>query len=300
MFIASETSEREDDAGVGEIEPVSPEIPLRFSGDNEEEEAPAHSEPSPIVAQEPPQDLLEVSALVAEAQFYRAWAARSSPEQSASKRQRATELLGRAEALLPQDPQVVAERIALEWSRSNREWNAQTLLTQVGNHPATAPLLVLQARVDRETARREQRRLTDATLAELLEAPSRIRDMDSVLAPVFHLQRGLAALSLLDGPARIDTAAAAFTSFRHTVARRAAAEKADREASRDARATKTPRFHEWLQTTTNQRLFGGVPPDPESVRAEDIPGIEQSLNERSFAFEDIEDTIVDRLAYAGV
>ncbi len=244
-------------------------------------------------------DLLEVAALVAEAQFFRNWARRISPEQAPSLRQRAGELLARGEDLLPQDPQVAAAKAALECDDGTPDQAAQTLFTQLGKYPAAAPLLVLKARLDRETARRDHRHLSEAGLADLLQAPTRLRDTDPLLMPVFHLQKGLAALALLDGAARLDTAAGSLTNFRRTVARRAVGERADRESSRDARAKDTPGFHEWLQRTTNQRLFGGVA-DPEAVRAEDVPCIEHLLTERPFAFDEVEDTIVDRLAYAGV
>jgi len=306
VLVASEATDQEDVGGVGGIEvgslrseQSSPETPLLFPGAHEEEAEIAQLEPSPIAARERPVDLLEVAAFVAEAQFFRSWARRVSPEQAPSLRQRAGELLARAEDLLPQDPQVAAEKAALECDDGTPDQAAQTLFTQLGKHPAAAPLLVLKARLDRETARREHWQLSEAGLAQLLQAPSRLRDTDPALTPVFHLEKGLAALALLDGAARLDTAAASLTNFRRTVAHRAAGERADRESSHDARTKETPRFHEWLQTTTNQRLFGGVP-DPEAVRVEDVPCIEHLLTERPFAFDEVEDTIVDRLAYAGV
>jgi hypothetical protein len=262
----------------------APAIPLQVT-------SPAKSPPLP--------DSLEIGALIAEAHFYRSWAARSPLETALAHREKAAALLAKADALSPQDAQVAAEKGALEWSQGNCGQVGQALLTQLGNHPAAAPLLVLKARLDREVARGEQRRLNDVAFADLLQAPNRLRDLDPSLMPVFYLEKGLAALALLDGTVRIETAANAFTSFRHTVACRAAEEKADREASSDKRARMLPRFHEWLQTTTNQRLFSGIP-DPETVRAEDVSLIERSLTERPVAFDEVEDTIVDRLAYAGV
>jgi hypothetical protein len=208
-------------------------------------------------------------------------------------------LLAKADALSPQDAQVVAEKVALEWSKGNREQAAQSLLTQLGNHPAAAPLLVLKARLDREAARKEQRPVSAAALADLLQAPKRLRDIAPALTPVFHLQKGLAALALLDGAVRIDTAASAFTYFRRTIAHWAAEEKVDREASRDRREKEMPRFHEWLRSTTNQRIFCTVP-DPETVRADDVHVIEELLANHPFAFDEIEDTIVDRITFARV
>ena len=244
-------------------------------------------------------DSLEVSALIAEANFFRSWSAHCPESEALAHREKAAALLAKADALSPQDPQVAAEKAALEWVQGNHEQVMQTTFMQLGNHPAAAPLLVLKARLDREAARREQRQLSAASLAELLQAPNRLRDIAPALMPVFHLEKGLAALALLDGAVRLETAATAFTGFRRTVARWAAAERLDREASRDQRAKQLPRFHEWLQTTTNRRFFGTLP-DPELVQAEDLRSIEQSLANQPSAFDEIEDTIVDRIVYAGV
>ncbi len=305
IFVAPDAVEEEDDADAGEIDlgdlrfdepPRESAQPLTFGST----QAPA----SPLQVASPAKplpasDSLEVSALIAEAHFYRSWAARCPENTALAHRQKAAALLAKADALSPQDAQIAAEKAALEWSQGNHEQATQTLFTQLGNHPAAAPLLVLKARLDREAARKEQRRLSEAALADLLQAPNRLRDLDPALMPAFHLEKGLAALALLDGAVRLETAANAFSSFRHTVAHRAAEEKVDREASRDQRARAAPRFHEWLQSTTNRRFFGTFP-DPETVRADDVPGIERSLANHPSAFDEIEDTIVDRIAFAGV
>jgi tetratricopeptide (TPR) repeat protein len=249
--------------------------------------------------QPPIGDVLEVAALIAEAHFYRSWAARSPAECAPAHREKAAALLAEAEKLLPQDAQILAEKLALDWSQGANDQPAKALMTQLANHPGAAPLLVLKARLDRETARRAQRKLDAATLAELLDAPNRLRHLDLALMPVFHLEKGHAALALLDGAFRIKTATEAFTNFRHTVARRANEERADRQASHDTRTQNLPRFHEWLQTTANNRLFPSIT-DPERVRVEDLPAVERVMSERPWIFDEIEDSIVDRLAFAGV
>jgi tetratricopeptide (TPR) repeat protein len=240
---------------------------------------------------------LEVAALVAEAYFYRSWAMRGPMDAAPARQEKAAALLARAEDLAPLDAQVAAGKAALQWCRGDREQARLSVLTRLDRQKGAAPLLVLKARLDRETARSEQRRLSEQALAGLLEAPGRLRDLDLALMPVFHLEKGLAALALLDGAVRTEGAANAFTAFRHTVSRRAAAESADRQASRDARERNRPRFHEWLQGTPNSRLFPGVP-DPETVLPEDVAVVERILSERPFAFDELEDTIVDRLAFA--
>ena len=272
---------------------------LRFSVFPVEDSGSADLEPLPAVVSPLPVDSLEVAALVAEAQFYRIWSARSSADLATSRRQTAATLLTRAETLLPHDSQVTAEKAALECHQGYSEQTMQSLRTQLGNYPGAAPLLVLKARLDREAAQREHRQLNNATLADLLQAPNRLRNLDPVFLPVFYFEKGLAALALMDGAVRSETAATSFTNFRRTVARRATEEKAERESSRAAHARNGPRFHEWLRTTTNQRLFGGVQ-DPETVRVDDVPRIEQSLTENPSAFGEVEENIVDRLAYAGV
>jgi hypothetical protein len=136
-------------------------------------------------------------------------------------------------------------------------------------------------------------------LAYLLQAPSRLRELDLALLPVFHFEKGLAALALLDGAIRIKTAASAFEDFRRTVASRAEEEKVDRESSRDRRKKEVPRFHEWLQMTTNRRFFGTLH-DPDFVGVEDVPNIEQSLANHPSHLDEIEEIIVDRVAFAGV
>ena len=133
----------------------------------------------------------------------------------------------------------------------------------------------------------------------MLQAPNRLRALDPALTPVFHLEKGLATLALLDGAVRIQKAAEAFTSFRRTVSRNASEERADREASHDRRASEIPRFHEWLQRTTSERLFAGFS-ESEVVSPEEVPVLEKSLATNPLIFEEVEDAMIDRLAFAGV
>lgn len=260
----------------------------------------ARAVPAPARVRRPPAvDLLELAAMLAEASFFRHWAARSLPEAAAQHRDKAAALLATAERLAPNDPQVLAERAALESAQIGSETAASHLTIELDKHPGSAPLLVLKARLDREEARRAQRRLSDGAMADLLQAPNRLRDLDAAFAPVFHMQRGLAALALLDGAERLEQAAESFTSFRHTLSRRAKEERIDREASRDARARTQLRFHEWLQRTADAALFSGFS-EPERVRIEEVPTLEQSVNDKPFLVEEIEEATVGRVAVAGV
>ena len=244
-------------------------------------------------------DPLEVAALAAEAGFYRVWGARSASDDAIQRRRKAAELLTRAERLFPGDAKVMVERIALECSQAPTEAATNRLTMELGKHPASTLLLVLKARLDRAKARQTQRRLTDQLLTELLQAPTRLRDLNPALIPVFHLEKGLAALALLDGSIRIQKAADAFSNFRRIVARRAGEEQTDRDASRDSRAKRIPGFHEWLQSTTDDLLFKGFRED-RSVSTEEVPALEQIVAAKPFLLEEIESSIVDRLAFADV
>jgi tetratricopeptide (TPR) repeat protein len=255
--------------------------------------------PQSVTVQRPPEvDTLEIAALLAEASFYRSWAARSLPHAAIPLRQKAKKLIARAESLSPHDAQSAAERVALEWSRTGNDTVAATLMIELSKHGASKPLLILKARLDRNNAHKTKRCLSEKALAELLQAPSRLRDLDPALIPVFHLQKGLAVLALLDGAIRVQQAADAFTSFRRTISRRASEERADREATRDRRTNQAPRFHEWLHRTTNERLFADLAV-PEVVRVEDMPALERQLATNPYSFEEVEDVMVDRIAFAG-
>ena len=262
--------------------------------------AAAPAQPPPIGGSLPPKvDPVEFAAILAEASFYRSWAARSSPGDAIARRQKAEALLERAEILSPQDAQIAAERAGLLCSHTGVETAGSPLLTELRKYPACAPLLVLKARLDRESAQKARRELSDEALAQLLQAPARLRNLDPALAPLFQLEQGLATLALLDGVVRLQKAADSFTAFRSTVSRRAREERTGREASHDARAKETPRFHEWLLATTSHRLFRGFP-EPETVRVEDVPVLEQALAATPFLADEIEDVMIERLAFSGV
>ncbi len=242
---------------------------------------------------------LELSALLAEAGFYRVWALRGPPGAAAQCYETAASLLAKAKRLAPQDPEVQAEKLALEAVRDGASAMSDQLEDELAKHTSSLRLLLLKARLDRRNAREAQRRLSDEALAELLQAPRRLRDLNLALTPVFHFQRGLVALALLDGASRVQTAGEAFTHFRHTVLHRANEERLDRESSRDPRAREVPGFHEWLQRTTAERLFRGFAA-PESVDPREVPTLEQTLASNPLLFEEIEDVAIDRIAFTSV
>jgi hypothetical protein len=73
----------------------------------------------------------------------------------------------------------------------------------------------------------------------------------------------------------------------------------EREAAADQRPNQPPGFHEWLERVANKRLFRDLP-QSEAVRLEDVPIIDQALEARPFEFEEIENAMTDRLAFAGI
>lgn len=164
-------------------------------------------------------DPLVVAALVAEAYFHRTWARVADGETALTQRRKAAELLAQATQLEPADPQVVAEQTALAMAEGNEREAGQRRAQTLGSQPAAAPLLVLKARLDRQAARREHRPLNETTLADLCQAPQRLRDLNPALTPLYHWQRGLAALALVDGANRVNAAADAFAHFRRTLSR---------------------------------------------------------------------------------
>jgi tetratricopeptide (TPR) repeat protein len=280
-------------ADAGETQDLDPCTPPSADVDSRDTDARSTQPPKPIV------DPVHLAALLAEASFYRAWAVRSAPEAAEQLRERAEDCLARAEGLAPGDVCVAAEYAALEAAHVPPEKLDRRLAVELGKYPASTRLLVLKARVEREQARLSQRRLTEESLAELLLAPARLRALDPSLVPVFHLQRGLAALALTNGDMRRQKAAEGFESFRRVVARRAAEERADREASRDFRAAGMLGFHEWLCETTEARLFRGLPVQGE-VSAESVQALEQSLPAARALFEEVEEVMVGRLVFSSV
>lgn len=241
-------------------------------------------------------ETISVAALVAEAYFYRTWARDAKNGDAPRRRRKAADLIDKAEGLAPQDAQVLAERISLSMTVENDAVIYGNLTAQLGSHSAAVPLLVLKARIDREKARRESRPLNNATLAELCTTPHRLRELNPILTPLFHFQKGLAALALLDGTVRIETAATAFSRFRRILSRRADEERKDREASRSRLALN---FHEWLQEHVNRRVFAGFS-ETESldIRSADISALEATWEQHPPAMEEVEDIFADRLAFA--
>ena len=242
-----------------------------------------------------PSDAVAIAAIVAEAYFHRMWAKSANTKTAGACRQKAAELLAYAEQLSPQDPQVLAERVALSVDGGDEAIAYESLTAKLGNHPAEALLLVLKARLDREKARKENRPLSDSTLTDLCVIPQRLRDLNPALTPLFHFQKGLAALALLDGAARVETAADAFFRFRRILAYRATEERNEREQSHDGAA---PRFHEWLQTQVNNRVFvGSREPDKLELPSIDIPLLDATWEQRRTAIEEVEDVFADHVAF---
>lgn len=243
-------------------------------------------------------DPITLAALVAEAYFFRTWA-RGAPRGVAMlRRQKARELLNQATRLAPQDAQVLAEKIALSMDNGDTEAAYKNLTAQLDSHPAAAPLLVLKARFDRERARSEERRLDKSTLGELCIYPERLRGRNLALTPLFHLQKGLAALALTDGDVRAMEAARAFTKFRRLLGRNAADERIERASSHSRSSLD---FHEWLQIQVDNRIFAGLgKPDETDLQPGDIALLESNLARHTSHVEEIEDAFTDRLAFAAI
>ena len=239
-----------------------------------------------------------VAALVAEAYFYRVWAKDTDNKLAQMRRGRAAELLIRAEQLSPYDPKVLTEKIALSIDQGNKVAGYQRLVAELSSHPATTSLLVLKARLDRERAREENRRMNEATLSELCVFPQRLRDLDPTLTPLFHYQKGLAALALLDGDERKQAAADAFSRFRQTLARRAVAEHNYREATGREHERLAPTFYEWLQEQVNRQVFAGVCESGDlDIRRDHIAVFEALWEQRRPIIEGIEDVFADYLTF---
>jgi tetratricopeptide (TPR) repeat protein len=236
-------------------------------------------------------DPITFEALVAEAHFYRTWAIGAEKNLARSRRQKAVSLLNQAEQLSPQDAQVFAERAALMTDEGNKSDAYQNVTFQLGRHPAAASLLVLKARLDREKAREEKRPMNASTFSELCIFPQRLGELNTALTPLFYFQKGLAALSLLDGELRIKTASEFLSKFRQTLARRATEEQTDRK--------KQSRFHEWLQLQTDRRFFAALP-EKEKVRPDDIPSLASKFVEHGSEVHEIEDMFVDRLVFGNI
>jgi tetratricopeptide (TPR) repeat protein len=244
-------------------------------------------------------DALNVAASVAESYFYRTWAMNAEGDSAETLRQKARDALAPAERMAPEDASVLAEQTALAADQGNESLAYQSLSAKLSSHPAAVPLLILQARMDRERARKERRPLSESALADLTEAPQRLRNLDPLVEPLFHLQRGAAALALLDGSARVYTAADELSRFRRMVAARAGAERTDRDNPRERRSSAVAPFYEWVQTRANNRLFAPIA-DTLEIGAEHIPIIEESFAENRFELNQIEDLFADRLTFWAV
>ena len=250
--------------------------------------------PEPFVLSES----LAVAGLVAESYFYRTWAIDAEAPVAEARRKRAAKILARAEKIAPYDSAVITQKTALSFAEGDKASGYQRLVTEINSHPAAAGLLVLKARLDRERAREEKRHLNPATLSELCTFPHLLRELDSALVPLFHYQRGLAALALLDGDERKKTAADAFSRFRETLAHRANAELKDRQKAYDEQARTSPRFHEWVQDLVNRRVFAQVVnSDGLEVHLNDIPPIEAIWEQHRPVIESVEDVFADRRTF---
>lgn len=245
-------------------------------------------------------DSVKVSALTAEAYFYRTWARETSnADLNAYRRLKATTLISMADQLAPQDPQVIAEMLALSMDQEEDSVVRETLKVKLTSHSAAAPLLVLKARLDRATARKEKHLWNDSALTDLCAAPHRLRNLNSALTPLFHFQKGLAALSLRDGAVRIRTAADAFTTFRQTLARRAAEERDDLKGSHDQTTGQFYGFHDWLRVQVGNKVFKGAEQvEQVTVGETEIRDLESNWEERKFVLEEVENVFVDRLMLA--
>src|ERR1043166_3073962 len=245
-------------------------------------------------------DSVKVSALTAEAYFYRTWARETSnADLNAYRRLKATTLISMADQLAPQDPQVIAEMLALSMDQEEDSVVREPLKVKLTSHSAAAPLLVLKARLDRATARKEKHLWNDSALTDLCAAPHRLRNLNSALTPLFHFQKGLAALSLRDGAVRIRTAADAFTTFRQTLARRAAEERDDLKGSHDQTTGQFYGFHDWLRVQVGNKVFKGAEQvEQVTVGETEIRDLESNWEERKFVLEEVENVFVDRLMLA--
>lgn len=241
---------------------------------------------------------IEAAGLRAEASFLRDWASQLPGAEAARWRARALELLEQADAMAPGDPRVLAERTA--WKMKDPSTAAELLTVALEQHPGCAPLLVLKARLDREEARRARRALSDASMAQLLQAPLRLDDLGSAYRPVVQLQRGLASLALLDGAVRVEKARQAFDAFRSGIAKEDEVEQAEARASGGADGSAGRMgFHGWLRRTTNAGMFRGLP-DAKGVRTEDVALVEATWERTPHVFDEVEDMLVDRWEYAQV
>jgi hypothetical protein len=233
--------------------------------------------------------------LLAEAHFHRALATTGGSEGADARRSRAAALLAQAESARPLDPSIAAERLALALERGEEDAGAR-LANQLTIQPASALLLALRARVDRERARREMRRLDDAALAELTAAPRRLRDLDPGLTPLYHFQRGLAAMALLDGSARTDRAIDGFSCFRRALAYRVTEEH---EGPQDPLSRGGQGFHRWIQRRVREDVLPGDPrAEGHEVLPKDIRDLDANWHVRRSAVEEIEQLLVDRFALA--
>jgi hypothetical protein len=246
-----------------------------------------------------PTAVIEVAALVAEAYFYRTSARGANDEAAKTCYRIASSLLDRAEELSSQDSLVLAERASLKADEGDEPAAFESLTIQLESHPASVPLLVLKARLQRERAKKERRPLNKRTLSELCVIPQHLNDINPALKSLFHFQKGLASLALLDGEVRINYAVQSFSDFRRSLARRATEEQKAREAARDSSTRSAARFHEWLIAQTNRSIFAGLT-EPGNVYARDILPIENALEEFRYEVLSIEDMLADHFVYATV
>jgi hypothetical protein len=232
---------------------------------------------------------------VAEAYFFRNWARTLKAGVSAERRKRAYNVLKQAEELSPRNAEVLAERAALIADEGNLTSARETLVSATENtHPAVVSLQVLRARVDREIAREERRRLSELTLEQLCVIPQRLRERNPSLSPLFHYQKALAALALLDGDDRRKVAADSLSLFRQKLNRLAEAKSDAREVSERNARLESSRFYQWLEGHVNNRVFDGLAVGKEVTPA-DITVLDDHWNERRSAIDEVEDFIVSHL-----
>jgi hypothetical protein len=240
---------------------------------------------------------LQVAALVAEAYFYRVWAKNSDQSAATRRLQKATELLSSALQLDPGNHRVLAEQAAVAADMGNKALALEQLTELLDTHSASIPLMVLKARLQREQASSESRRLTEASLAQLYEVPRQMRNLEKKeLTPLFHFQSGLASLALTDGTVRQEMAAKAFSSFRRTLEYSANVESEQRRHMLPLSSRKVLRFHEWLKTLTDNHFFADLT-ESTTIQANEMPLVEAALARNSMYVIEVEDLFADRTVF---
>ena len=124
--------------------------------------------------------------------------------------------------------------------------------------------------------------------------PERLRKVDPAL---FHYQKGLAALALLDGDERTGAAAESFTEFRRKLNRLAEAKREARKTAENAASES--RFYQWVKEHVNRQVFAGIPEEKELNRA-DITVLDKHWQEHRSAMEEIEDVFTSHLTVGNI